>query len=82
MGQSKQFREFMFFTITFLLLGGAMLAAEHHYNILATALLVFPLLQVASLILSNWHNPMIVYRPTTAVPTFLMVWFLAWVLFK
>lgn len=82
MGQSKQFREFMFFTITFLLLGGAVLAAEHQQNILATALLVFPLLQVTSLILSNWNNPMIVYRPTTAVPTFLMVWFLAWVLFK
>ena len=82
MGQSKQFREFMFFTITVLLLGGAVLAAEHQQNILATALLVFPLLQVTSLILSNWNNPMIVYRPTTAVPTFLMVWFLAWVLFK
>lgn len=82
MGQSKQFREFVFFVITFLLLGGAVLAAEHQQNILATALLVFPLLQVTSLILSNWNNPMIVYRPTTAVPTFLMVWFLAWVLFK
>lgn len=82
MGQSKQFREFMFFTITFLLLGGSVLAAEHQQNILATALLVFPLLQVASLILSNWNNPMVVYRPSTAVPTFLMVWFLAWVLFK
>lgn len=82
MGQSKQVREFVFFVITFLLLGGAVLAAEHQQNILATALLVFPLLQVTSLILSNWNNPMIVYRPTTAVPTFLMVWFLAWVLFK
>ena len=82
MGQSKQVREFVFFVITFLLLGGAVLAAEHQYNILATALSVFPLLQVASLMLSNWDNPMIVYRPTTAIPTFLMVLFLAWVLFK
>lgn len=82
MGQSKQFLEFLFFTITFLLLGGAVLAAEQQYNILATALLVFPLLQAASLMLSDWDNPMTVYRPSTAIPTFLMVLFLAWVLFK
>ena len=82
MGQSKQFREFMFFTITFLLLGGAVLAAEHQYHILAVALLVFPLLQLGSLMLTSWDNPMIVYRPSTAVPTFLMVWFFAWTLFK
>lgn len=82
MGQSKQFREFLFFTITFLLLGGAVLAAEHNYNILATSLLVFPLLQVGSLILSNWNNPMTVYRLSTAVPTYCMVYFLCWVLFR
>ena len=82
MGQSKQFREFVFFVITFLLLGSAVLAAEQQYNILATALLVFPLLQAASLMLSDWDNPLTVYRPSTAIPTFLMVLFLSWVLFK
>ena len=61
---------------------GSVVAHFYGLPILSTALWVFPLVQLASLLLQTEREPLEVYRFSTAAPTFAMVYFLAWVLFK